>query len=142
MVVLKSAGTLVGQAGAPVLLCPYDVPQLAAGGSGDVLAGCLGGLLAAHATDAKDAAPLRPAQLTAGQAVALHALAGRQAAHTWPLRGNVASATADLLPQALARWAAPKNLTPEYAPETDDGIQTCPRASAPGSPEDLLAWPW
>ncbi|WP_417038595.1 NAD(P)H-hydrate dehydratase [Desulfovibrio legallii] len=154
VVVLKGAGTLVGQAGAPVLLCPYDVPQLAAGGSGDVLAGCLGGLLAAHATDAKDAAPLRPAQLTAGQAVALHALAGRQAAHTWPLRGNVASATADLLPQALARWAAPKNLTPEYAPEyapgyapgyapeTDDGIQTCPRASAPGSPEDLLAWPW
>ncbi|SDF66785.1 NAD(P)H-hydrate dehydratase [Desulfovibrio legallii] len=136
VVALKGAGTLVGQAGAPVLLSPYDVPQLAAGGSGDVLAGCLGGLLAAHPVDAAWAAPLRPTQFTAGQAVALHALAGREAAQIWPLRGNVASATADLLPQALARYAAPQ-------PPTGSALPMDKAAhSAPDAREDALAWPW
>ena len=46
VVVLKGAASLVGQAQSPTLLCPYDVPQLAVGGSGDVLAGCIGCLLA------------------------------------------------------------------------------------------------
>ena len=43
VIILKGAASLIGQADAPTLLCPYDVPQLAVGGSGDVLAGCAGG---------------------------------------------------------------------------------------------------
>ncbi|MBE6441457.1 MAG: NAD(P)H-hydrate dehydratase [Desulfovibrio desulfuricans] len=104
-VALKGAGSLVGQANAPTLLCPYDVPQLSVGGSGDVLAGCIGGLLArtARAADG-DAAP-RAGLLRAGQAVALHALAGRMLGAEWPLRGNTAAALADALPRALAAHA-------------------------------------
>ena len=43
-VVLKGAGTLVGQRDCPTGLSPLDVPQLAMGGSGDVLAGCTAAL--------------------------------------------------------------------------------------------------
>ena len=93
VVVLKGAGTLVGQSGAPLLVSPYDVPQLAMGGSGDVLAGCLGGLLARG-----DGADL-PSLGVAGVGVALHALAGRLCAATWPERGNRASELADALPK-------------------------------------------
>ena len=76
VIVLKGAGTLVGQHNAPTLLCPYDVPQLAVGGSGDVLAGCIGGLLASRFArleqDNPAAGVLAPAHLLAGQGVALH----------------------------------------------------------------------
>lgn len=112
VVVLKGAGTLVGQAHAPTLLCPYDVPQLAVGGSGDVLAGCIGGLLASrtperrHEQNASASAPAPATLALTGQAVALHALAGKSLAKDWPLRGNTASATADALPHALAQYAA------------------------------------
>ncbi|QCC85414.1 NAD(P)H-hydrate dehydratase [Desulfovibrio desulfuricans] len=125
VVVLKGAASLVGQGEAPTLLCPYDVPQLAVGGSGDVLAGCMGGLLArmlpqphapqyaAAETDNTAATVLQPAHMLAGQAVALHALAGKSLAGQWPLRGNTPSAVADALPAALAAYTA----TP--APEDD-----------------------
>ena len=99
VMVLKGAGTLVGQADAPLLISPYDVPQLAVGGSGDVLAGCLGGLLALGA------AVTRPSLCTAGLGVALHALAGRICAASWPERGNRASELADALPRVRERFA-------------------------------------
>ena len=99
VIVLKGAGTLVGQADAPLLISPYDVPQLAVGGSGDVLAGCLGGLLALGGAAA------RPTLCTAGLGVALHALAGRACAVSWPERGNRASELADALPQVRAHFA-------------------------------------
>lgn len=106
VVVLKGAGTLVGQKTAPTLLCPYDVPQLAVGGSGDVLAGCIGGLLASRFAGVEQNNPangiLEPAHLLAGQGVALHALAGKSLADRWPARGNTPTAVADALPQALA----------------------------------------
>ncbi len=99
VVVLKGAGTLVGQSGAPLLVSPYDVPQLAVGGSGDVLAGCLGGLLARG-----DVAEW-PSLSVAGVGVALHALAGRFCAATWPERGNRASELADVLPMVRTDFA-------------------------------------
>lgn len=99
VIVLKGAGTLVGQADAPLLISPYDVPQLAMGGSGDVLAGCLGGLLVLGDASA------RPSLCTAGLGVALHALAGRACAAFWPERGNRASELADTLPRVRARFA-------------------------------------
>ncbi|MGE9986104.1 NAD(P)H-hydrate dehydratase [Desulfovibrio sp. SGI.169] len=99
VVALKGAGTLVGQAGAPLLLSPYDAPQLAVGGAGDVLAGCLGGLLARG-----DLAEW-PSISLAGVGVSLHALAGRFCAAVWPQRGNRASELADALPMVRAKIA-------------------------------------
>ncbi|MFT4302061.1 MAG: NAD(P)H-hydrate dehydratase [Desulfovibrio sp.] len=106
--VLKGAGTMVRQSASPILICPYDIPQLAVGGSGDVLAGCLGGLLASRSEIIqKCSAELiwgcHPSLLTAGMGVALHALAGRSLAQQWPLRGNTSTETADALPRVLQR---------------------------------------
>ena len=106
--VLKGAGTMVRQSTSPILICPYDIPQLAVGGSGDVLAGCLGGLLASRGEivqkcSADLAWGCHPSLLTAGVGVALHALAGRSLAQQWPLRGNTSAETADALPQVLHR---------------------------------------
>lgn len=95
-VVLKGAGTLVGQSGAPVFLSPYALPALAMGGSGDVLAGCVAALLAQRHTS--DGAGLR----AAATGVVLHALAGRNLARGFPRRGCVASELADALPHARA----------------------------------------
>ena len=104
--ILKGAGTLVRQKQGPTGICPYDVPQLAIGGSGDVLAGCLGGLLAskpdlAHTDRQGYAFPGGPFVITAGQGVALHALAGRSLARQWPVRGNTATTIADALPHVF-----------------------------------------
>ena len=94
-VVLKGAGTLVGQRDCPTGLSPLDVPQLAMGGSGDVLAGCTAALLARLQESP------RAAHQAACLAVALHAAAGRILARTHPHRGNVAGELADALPQAM-----------------------------------------
>lgn len=94
-VVLKGAGTLVGQRDCPTGLSPLDVPQLAMGGSGDVLAGCAAALLARLQESP------RSAHQAACLAVALHAAAGRILARTHPRRGNVAGELADALPQAM-----------------------------------------
>lgn len=92
-VILKGAGTLAGQAPKPVLVSPYDVPQLAVGGSGDVLAGCLGALLAArHYPDSL---------VVAGMGIVLHALAGKTLAAAFPARGNTAGEIADAIPRVL-----------------------------------------
>lgn len=104
--ILKGAGTLVRQKESPTGICPYDVPQLAIGGSGDVLAGCLGGLLASkpgftYNSNPEHAFPGGPSLIVAGQGVALHALAGRSLAHQWPVRGNTAAAIADALPHVF-----------------------------------------
>lgn len=94
-VVLKGAGTLVGQRDCPTGLSPQDVPQLAMGGSGDVLAGCAAALLARLQESP------RSAHQAACLAVALHAAAGGILARTHPRRGNVAGELADALPQAM-----------------------------------------
>ncbi|MEG2004862.1 MAG: NAD(P)H-hydrate dehydratase [Bilophila sp.] len=91
--ILKGAGTLVGSPEHPVSVCPHAVPNLAVGGSGDVLAGCLGTLLAQSPPDS---------HLVACLGVLLHAEAGRLLAHTFPVRGNTASDIADALPKARA----------------------------------------
>lgn len=131
VIILKGAASLIGQAGAPTLLCPYDVPQLAVGGSGDVLAGCTGGLLARMLPSrqtAKEQAQLHnntanhtltPSHMLAGQAAALHALAGKNLAGQWPLRGNTPSEVADALPQTLSACVA--------ASESKDDILPWPR---------------
>lgn len=90
--VLKGAGTLIGQRGMPVLVSPYDIPTLAVGGSGDVLAGCTAALMA------RTSSSLHAALL----AVAVHARAGYLLLANFPQRGNLASDIAHTLPAALS----------------------------------------
>lgn len=153
VVVLKGAASLVGQAQAPTLLCPYDVPQLAVGGSGDVLAGCIGGLLArmlpamrmqAAATQPHSNARkhnnstatglLLPAHIVTGQAVALHALAGKSLAVQWPFRGNTPSALADALPHTLSAYAG-------GCSARQSAVQTTPHVHSSDTKDDILPWP-
>lgn len=96
-VVLKGAGSLAAQGDSPQLLCPVDRPQLSVGGSGDVLAGCAGALLArAEQSGASALAAL-------GAALRLHAAAGQTCATAFPCRGNGAAELAEALPRA---WEA------------------------------------
>jgi len=91
--VLKGPNTLVASPGTePIGLCDRGNPGMATGGTGDVLAGTLGGLLV----------QLGDLQLAARVGVLLHALAGDEAAKGGE-RGTVAG---DLLPH-LRAWANP-----------------------------------
>ncbi len=93
-VVLKGAGTVVCDGPQNLAICPLATPALATGGSGDVLAGCIGGLIA-QGLGAANAA-------RAG--VLMHALAGIAAAANGGERGTLAG---DLLPY-LRRHANPE----------------------------------
>lgn len=98
-VVLKGADSLVSQSGYPVLLCPFDIPQLAIGGAGDVLAGCLGALRAQGKV-------LKHMTLhMAGIGVILHALAGMLCASEFPARGVLASSLANAIPEARKKFS-------------------------------------
>jgi hydroxyethylthiazole kinase-like uncharacterized protein yjeF len=65
-VVLKGADSLVVSPERRAWLCPFGTPRLAVAGTGDVLAGMIGGLIA----------QARPFEVAVPAAVALHALAG------------------------------------------------------------------
>ena len=88
--VLKGSGSLIGQKGLPVLIAPHHVPCLAVGGSGDVLAGSIGSLLAQG----------YPACLAAAFGVLVHIHAGKLLEAVFPDRGNTASEIAHMLPRA------------------------------------------
>jgi NAD(P)H-hydrate epimerase len=90
--ILKGSGSLIGRKGCPVLIAPHHVPCLAVGGSGDVLAGCIGGLLAQGCA----------ASLAAAFGVLAHIHAGKLLEDAFPDRGNTASESAHLLPKAKA----------------------------------------
>jgi hydroxyethylthiazole kinase-like uncharacterized protein yjeF len=75
VVLLKGDHTIVGMPGGRVWANPTGTPVLATGGTGDVLAGLLGSLLAAHLTPER-------AAVTAAY---LHGLAGRAAARAGPV---------------------------------------------------------
>ena len=88
-VLLKGAGSLIGH-GADCYFLPFIEPNLAVGGSGDVLAGIIAAYLA------QGAAPLPAA--CAGAYV--HGLCGRMLREVAPLRGNLASDIAGVIPRA------------------------------------------
>jgi NAD(P)H-hydrate epimerase len=94
VVVLKGAGTIIADPGGAIAVCDRGTPALGVGGTGDVLAGAVGALLAA----------LPPFE-AASAAVYLHALAGELAARSD--RGLFASDLADALPLALERVREP-----------------------------------
>jgi NAD(P)H-hydrate epimerase len=96
VVVLKGARTVIASPDGTAAICPAGNPGMASGGTGDVLAGIVGGLLAQGLAPA-DAAAL---------AVFAHGLAGDQVAAR---RGEVGLLARDLLaelPAALAHLQA------------------------------------
>ena len=95
--VLKGAGTLIAVPDEPSVISPWDVPQLAVAGSGDVLAGAVGTFLAqGHA-----------AGTAAALGVWLHALAGISLSPHFPMRGNSPQHIAHALPSVLAALGIP-----------------------------------
>ncbi|GAB7080683.1 NAD(P)H-hydrate dehydratase [Megalodesulfovibrio paquesii] len=91
VLVAKNAGTVVVSGDEPAYYCEVAAPCLATGGSGDVLAGCLGSLLGLGHP------PLEAACL----AVQLHAEAGRLLETCYPYRGNFAREIADAIPRVM-----------------------------------------
>lgn len=87
--VLKGAGSIVADPAGRAHLCPLAAPCLAAAGSGDVLTGLIGSLLARHLS------PLHAACL----GVYWHGLAGVLLGETHPGRGCLAGEIADALPR-------------------------------------------
>lgn len=91
VVVLKGANTLIGQRTSPYFICPYDISQLAIGGAGDVLSGCIGSLLGFRQLSQW------PAIQLAAMGVLRHMLAGVICARSYPDRGILASTLAKSL---------------------------------------------
>jgi NAD(P)H-hydrate epimerase len=88
--VLKGAGTVIAEPGGKLRVCGRGTPALGVAGTGDVLSGVIGSLLATIAPfDA------------AAAGVVLHALAGEMSAQSD--RGLLAREVADALPSALER---------------------------------------
>lgn len=91
--VLKGAGTIVADRDL-VCLSPFSEPNLAVGGSGDVLSGMIGSLMA------RDIVPHTAACL----AVYWHGATGRLLREEFPARGNLASEIADMLPTTAKEY--------------------------------------
>ncbi|TIH12185.1 NAD(P)H-hydrate dehydratase [Marinifilum sp. JC120] len=91
LLVLKGAGTVIGCPDGQVMISPLSAPNLAAAGSGDILAGMGGALLAKGI----------PAMQSACIGVYWHGLAGQYLTEKFPYRGNIATEIADVLPQVL-----------------------------------------
>lgn len=100
IVVLKGAGTVVSD-GQQSWKCNHGHACLATAGTGDVLSGVLGGLLAQHSKPA--ARPRLSLFEVACLGVQAHALAGEQWARLNGQAGLVASELADMLPAVLDR---------------------------------------
>jgi len=86
--ILKGAATLVVSPQCPIAVSPWCCPNLAVAGSGDVLAGVLGALLAQGL----------PSHHAAVLAVYWHGAAGAHLAQTFPYRGNTPLDIAETLP--------------------------------------------
>ena len=94
VVVLKGHRTVV--AGSDIWTSDQGGVELAVPGSGDVLAGILGGILAQQA-----AAGILDAESAARTAVSVHAVAGSHLAQMRGIRGLMASEIADAVPGAI-----------------------------------------
>jgi ADP-dependent NAD(P)H-hydrate dehydratase / NAD(P)H-hydrate epimerase len=92
VLILKGAGTIIASPGSPAFLSPFSAPNLAVGGSGDVLGGVIGALRAGKVD------PLHAACL----GVYWHGQCGAVLAQHFPRRGNLPREIADALPQAFA----------------------------------------
>ncbi len=97
VVILKGAATLIAAPDGRVRISPWVNPGLAKGGTGDVLAGLLAGLLAQRPDELFDVASL---------AVYLHGLAGDIARRNIGEVGMTAGDVADALPAAFVKLAS------------------------------------
>ena len=91
VVVLKGCGTVVAEPSGRYAICPYGNPGMASAGTGDVLAGVIGAMVAQG---------LDPWQ-AAMAGVLAHALAGDRAAAQIGARGMLATDITDRLPTVL-----------------------------------------
>jgi len=89
--VLKGPATVIATPDGQEAVSPIVAPNLAVGGSGDVLSGLMANLLS------RALSPL----LAASLAVYWHGRCGESLAAAYPARGNLASEIADMLPRAL-----------------------------------------
>lgn len=89
--VLKGAGTIIAAPDGRLAICDLGTPALAVAGSGDVLAGIAGALLARGI----------PSFDAACQAVTIHAIAGRIAQNRFGEHGTTASDLVDSIPDAI-----------------------------------------
>jgi NAD(P)H-hydrate epimerase len=94
-VVLKGAVTVIAAPDGRAFLSPTGCPAMATGGSGDILAGMIGGLLAQFPS-------ADPALVLCG-AVYLHGLAGELAAAEFGEQAMLATDILKFLPQAVRR---------------------------------------
>jgi len=92
--VLKGAGTVVANKAA-TCFSPFAEPNLSIGGSGDVLSGIIASLIARGV----------PTYTATCIGVYWHGLAGRMLRDEFPMRGNLASEIANMLPQAAKEHA-------------------------------------
>jgi len=90
-VVLKGAGTVIAHPNGTASVAPFSNPLLATAGTGDVLAGCIAGLMAQG---------LEP-HTAANAGVYLHGIAGEQLAGKYGTAGLLAGELADALPLAI-----------------------------------------
>jgi NAD(P)H-hydrate epimerase len=95
--VLKGAGSIVAAPGETLRLCPEAWPHLALGGSGDVLSGNIGTLLA------QGLSPFH----AACTGVFWHGATGRVLQHEYPCRGHLAQDIAHALPRVLELFSKP-----------------------------------
>lgn len=93
--ILKGAGTLVANR-LRTCISPFAEPNLAIGGSGDVLSGIIGSLMA-QGLDADTAASL---------GVYWHGATGRTLREEFPLRGNLATEIAESLPLTAKEYTS------------------------------------
>jgi NAD(P)H-hydrate epimerase len=96
VVVLKGARTVIAAPDGAVVLAPFENPAMATGGTGDVLSGTIGSLLA------QGLAPFAAAQL----GVYLHGLAGEAVRHRIGDAGLLASDLPDEIAYARRRLTA------------------------------------
>ena len=96
VVVLKGARTVIADVDGTVAIAPFENPALASGGTGDVLAGAIGSLLA------QGVAPFAAARL----GVYLHGVAGESVRERFGDAGLLASDLPDGLAVARKRLAA------------------------------------
>jgi NAD(P)H-hydrate epimerase len=123
VVVLKGARTVIAEPGGRVAVAPFENPALASGGTGDVLAGVIGGLLA------QGLAPYDAARL----GVYLHGLAGDAVRERIGDAGLLASDLPDPVATARKRLAA---LAERRKAGSRLGFGARPPGSAAGSSGD------
>lgn len=110
--VLKGAGTVVAGQGSRLALCPVGGPALATAGTGDVLSGIIGALLAVRSAQA-DGPALEQMWDAACAGVFVHGLAGDIAASRLGEHSVGASDVVECLPEAIRSLQGHKGQAPE-----------------------------